>query len=30
LLPEQYTGITDIDILFPLFLRRHSCEIKDM
>ena len=27
---EQYTGITDIDILFPLFSRRHSCEIKDM
>ena len=24
LLPEQYTGITDIDILFPLFFRRHS------
>ena len=30
LLPGQYTGITDIDILFPLFSRRHSCEIKDM
>ena len=30
LLPKQYTGITDIDILFRLFLRRHSCEIKDM
>jgi len=30
LLPEQYTGITDIDILFPLFLRRHSCEIKNL
>jgi len=23
LLPEQYTGITDIDILFPLFLRKY-------
>ena len=30
LLPEQHAGITDIDILFPLFSRRHGCEIKDM
>jgi len=40
-LNEKYCGIvaeyckthtfhSDVDILFPLFLRRHTCEIKDM